>query len=144
MSDALWGGRRFRTFNVVNDFTREVLAVEIDLHLPAARVIRVLERIAAWRGYPQRLQLDNYGPELISTALADWEEEKGVELDFIEPPTCQPACRCRTVTSNATMAATAAGCSICTFSASSARFAVIQSDGCVITTKRFPMTRSGT
>lgn len=71
MSDSLWDGRRFRTFNVVDDFNREVLGIEIDLNLPAPRVIRVLDRIAAWRGYPQKLRLDN-GPELISIALADW------------------------------------------------------------------------
>ena len=47
MSDALWHGRRFRTFNVVDDFNREVLAIEVDLNLPAERVVRVLERIAA-------------------------------------------------------------------------------------------------
>ncbi len=53
MSDALWDGQRFRTFNAVDDFNREALAVETDLNLPAPRVIRVLERIAAWWGYPQ-------------------------------------------------------------------------------------------
>jgi putative transposase len=84
MSDVLWDGRRFRTFNVVDDFNREGLAVEIDLNLPAARVIRVLDRIAAWRGYPQKLRLDN-GPELISIALAEWAESHGVELCFIQP-----------------------------------------------------------
>ncbi|MDA4141763.1 DDE-type integrase/transposase/recombinase, partial [Xanthomonas hortorum pv. vitians] len=47
MSDALWDGRRFRTFNVIDDFSREALAIEVDLNLPAARVIRTLERIAA-------------------------------------------------------------------------------------------------
>jgi putative transposase len=47
MSDTLWCGRRIRTFNVVDDFNREILAIEIDLNLPAARVIRVLERIVA-------------------------------------------------------------------------------------------------
>lgn len=52
MSDALWDGRRFRTFNVIDDFSRKALAVEIDLNLPASRVIRTLERIATWRGYP--------------------------------------------------------------------------------------------
>lgn len=83
MSDALWDGRRFRTFNVVDDFNREALAVEIDLNLPAARVIRVLERIAAWRGYPQQLRLDN-GPEFVSAAIADWAEQRGVELCFIQ------------------------------------------------------------
>ena len=55
MSDALMSGRRFRTFNVVDDFNREILAIEVDLNLHAARVIRVLERIAAWRGYPAKL-----------------------------------------------------------------------------------------
>ncbi len=47
MSDVLWHGRRFRTFNVVDDFNREGLAVEVDLNLPSERVVRVLERIAA-------------------------------------------------------------------------------------------------
>ncbi len=84
MSDALWDGRRFRTFNVVDDFTREMLAIEIDLNLPATRVIRVLERIAAWRGLPAKLRVDN-GPEFISMALADWAEQHGVELAFIQP-----------------------------------------------------------
>ena len=45
MSDALWGDRRFRTFNVVNHFNREVLAIEVDFNLPAAHVVRTLERI---------------------------------------------------------------------------------------------------
>ncbi|CBA15192.1 putative isxcc1 transposase orfb (fragment) protein [Xanthomonas albilineans GPE PC73] len=55
MSDTLWDGRRFRTFNVIDDFSREALAIEVDLNLPAVRVIRTLERIAAWRGYPNML-----------------------------------------------------------------------------------------
>ena len=84
MSDALWGERRFRTFNVVDDFNREVLAIEIDFNLPAARVVRTLERIAAARGYPLKLRLDN-GPELISVTLADWAEQHGVTLEFIKP-----------------------------------------------------------
>ncbi|KHT32685.1 transposase [Pectobacterium carotovorum subsp. carotovorum] len=44
MHDALVCGRRFRTFNVVDDFNREVLAIEIDLNIPAQRVVRVLDR----------------------------------------------------------------------------------------------------
>lgn len=84
MSDALYGGRRFRTFNVVDDFNREALAIEIDLNLPAARVIRTLDRVAETRGYPTRLRLDN-GPEFISIRLAEWAEEHGIELDFIQP-----------------------------------------------------------
>lgn len=84
MSDVLWSGRRFRTFNVVDDFNREGLAIEVDLNLPAERVVRVLERVAAWRGYPQKLRLDN-GPELVGVALAEWAESHEVKLDFIEP-----------------------------------------------------------
>lgn len=86
MRDSLFCGRRFRTFNMVDDFNREVLAIEIDLNLPAPRVIRVLERIIAWRGYPAKLRMDN-GLEFISIALADWAEQYGIELEFIKPGT---------------------------------------------------------
>lgn len=84
MSDSLFCGRRFRTFNLLDDFNREAIAIEIDLNLPAPRVIRVLERAVAWRGYPQKLRMDN-GPEFISAALAEWAEEHGIELEFIQP-----------------------------------------------------------
>jgi len=59
MSDALWNGRRFRTFNVMDDFNRESLCVEIDLNLSATRVVCPLERLAAWRGYPAKVRMDN-------------------------------------------------------------------------------------
>lgn len=84
MSDSLYPARRFRTFNVVDDYNREVLAIEIDLNLPAPRVIRVLDQIAMVRGLPNKLRLDN-GPEFISVTLANWAEENNVQLDFIQP-----------------------------------------------------------
>ena len=84
MHDALVCGRRFRTFNVVDDFNREALALEIDLNIPAQRVVRVLDRIVANRGYPLKMRMDN-GPELVSLTLAQWAEEHGVMLDFIRP-----------------------------------------------------------
>ena len=84
MSDSLFCGRRFRTFNLVDDFNREALAIEVDLNLPAPRVIRVLERAVAWRGYPNKLRMDN-GPEFISAVLAEWAEEHSIELEFIKP-----------------------------------------------------------
>jgi len=59
MHDALTCGRRFRTFNVVDDFNREALAIEIDLNIPAQRVVRVLDRIVANRGYPLKMRMDN-------------------------------------------------------------------------------------
>ena len=84
MSDALGDGRRFRTFNVIDDHRREVLAIEIDLNLGSRRVIRVLDRLAETRGLPQRIRFDN-GPEFTSVAVADWAEQNQVELAFIKP-----------------------------------------------------------
>lgn len=84
MSDSLWCGRKFRTFNVLDDFNREVLDIEIDLSLPGERVVRVLDQIAFWRGYPLKVRLDN-GPEMTSVALSDWGELHAVELMFIQP-----------------------------------------------------------
>lgn len=84
MSDALADGRRFRTFNVIDDHRRECLAIEIDLNLPSQRVVRVLDRIAEVRGLPRRIRFDN-GPELTSIAVADWAERNQVELEFIKP-----------------------------------------------------------
>lgn len=84
MSDALGDGRRFRTFNVIDDHRREVLAIEVDLNLGSRRVIRVLDRIAETRGLPERIRFDN-GPEFTSIAVADWAEQNGVELEFIKP-----------------------------------------------------------
>lgn len=84
MSDALWCGRRFRTFNLVDDYNREVLEIEVDRSLTAGRVVQALDRVALWRGYPQKLRVDN-GPELTSVKLADWAEDHEVKLEFIKP-----------------------------------------------------------
>ena len=84
LSDSLWDGRRFRTFNVIDDFNREALTVEIDTGISAQRVVRILDRIAVWRGLPIKIRFDN-GPELTVLAVADWAEENGVELEFIKP-----------------------------------------------------------
>ncbi len=69
---------------MLDDFNREILAIEVDLNLPAPRIIRVLDRIAMGRGYPQKLRCDN-GPELVSVAIAGWAEDNSVQLDFIKP-----------------------------------------------------------
>ena len=84
VSDSLWSGRRFRTFNLVDDCSREALAIEIDHSLPAERVVRVLDAVAQRRGYPRQLRSDN-GPEFLSLALAQWAEDHGVHLEFIQP-----------------------------------------------------------
>jgi len=54
---------------VLDDFNLEALAIEVDTTLPAARIVRVLDRVTAWRGCPAKLRMDN-GPELISVSLA--------------------------------------------------------------------------
>jgi putative transposase len=84
MHDSLASGRPFRTFNVIDDYNREALAIEIDTSLPAMRVVRALDAIAAWRRFPQRLRSDN-GPEFISHQLEAWAETNHVLLDFIQP-----------------------------------------------------------
>lgn len=84
MSDALFNGRRFRTLNVIDDFNREVLAIEVDTSLPTVRVTRGLDQVALERGYPQRIRVDN-GPEFTSAAFHDWAATHRVQLDFIQP-----------------------------------------------------------
>ncbi len=84
VSDALAWGRRIRLFTVVDVFTREALAIEVDTSLPGARVVRVLERLAGQRGAPDEIVLDN-GPELAGKALDQWAYARGVRLRFIEP-----------------------------------------------------------
>ena len=59
MADALWSGRRFRTFNVIDDFNREVLKIEIDTSLPARRIVRALDELIAIRGKPSAIRIDN-------------------------------------------------------------------------------------
>lgn len=84
VSDTLAWGRRIRLFTVVDVFTREVLAIEVDTSLPGGRVVRVLERLALERGAPHEIVLDN-GPELAGKPLDQWAYERRVQLRFIEP-----------------------------------------------------------
>lgn len=85
VSDALSRGRKIRLLTVVDAFTREALAIEVDTSLSGVRVARVLDQVIARRGRaPQEIVLDN-GPELTSKALDQWAYERGVQLRFIEP-----------------------------------------------------------
>ena len=85
MRDTLSSGRVFRTLNVVDDATRECLAIEVDTSISGARVARALDHIAERRGaYPSRIVLDN-DPECTSRALDQWAYERGVQLWFIQP-----------------------------------------------------------
>ena len=84
MYDTLYYGRPFRTLNVIDESNREVLAIEIDLSLPAARVVRTLEQLEEIHGLPKAIRLDN-GSELRSAVFMGWCESKGIELKFIQP-----------------------------------------------------------
>jgi putative transposase len=84
MSDSLSNGRAFRTLNILDDYNREALWIEVDTSLPAERVIRVLDVLLLWRGTPRQIRMDN-GPELISQRLAEWAQEHHVELAHIQP-----------------------------------------------------------
>lgn len=84
VSDALADGRKFRALTLVDAFTRESLAIEVDTSLPGERVVRVLERVLGMRGLPAVLTVDN-GPELAGKAMDQWAYRRGVTLDFITP-----------------------------------------------------------
>lgn len=84
MHDQLENGRNYRLFNVIDDFNREGLAIEVDFSLPSERVIRTLEQIIQWRGKPKTLRCDN-GPEYISAALSTWANRNGIGLEYIQP-----------------------------------------------------------
>lgn len=84
MTDSLVDGRRFRLLNVMDDYNRESLAVEVDTSLPALRVIRVLERLMDFRGKPDVIRVDN-GPEFISDKLKMWCDERNIRLLYIQP-----------------------------------------------------------
>lgn len=84
MSDSLIDGRSIRAFNVLDDFNRECLGIDVDLSLPSARVIRSLEQIIEWRGKPHAIRCDN-GPEYISQTLKDWTIKNKITLLYIQP-----------------------------------------------------------
>lgn len=86
MSDTLTDGRKFRLLNIIDDFNRESLAIEVDTSLPSLRVIRVLEKLTRERGCPLHIRCDN-GPEFISHKLEQWcsHEDRRIGLQFIQP-----------------------------------------------------------
>ena len=84
MADRLGDGRAFRLLNVLDDYNREGLGIEVDFSLPAERVIRSLNRIIEWRGRPESIRVDN-GPEYVSGKLLEWAEKRNITLQHIQP-----------------------------------------------------------
>jgi putative transposase len=84
MSDSLHNKVRFRTFNVIDDFNREVLGIDIATSMPSLRVIQYLDRLAQWHGYPEKIRVDN-GSEFTSRVFVDWAKVHDIRVDYIQP-----------------------------------------------------------
>ena len=84
MADSLACGRRFRTFNVVDDFNREALHIEVDTSISSARLIRIFEQLKRDHGLPQVLRTDN-GPEFLGEAFVQWAKLNGMAIRYIQP-----------------------------------------------------------
>ena len=84
VSDSVNGSQVIRILTLVDDYTRECPAMEVDTSLGGLRVCRVLDRVAQQRGLPEAIVLDN-GPEFRSRALIAWSEERRVRLEYIQP-----------------------------------------------------------
>lgn len=91
VADALFDGRRFRALTVVDNFTKESLAIEVDQQLKGEDVVAVMERLRHQRDLPQRIQTDN-GSEFISILMDRWAYEHGVVMGYSQPgkPTDKP------------------------------------------------------
>lgn len=84
MHDRLGNGKAFRTFNVMDDYNREGLGIEVDIGLPSERIVRSLDNIIAWRGKPKAIRCDN-GSEMISGVFQNWARQRNIQLLFIQP-----------------------------------------------------------
>lgn len=83
MHDQLYNGRNYRLFNVIDDFNREGLCIDVDFSLPSERVTRALDQIIEWRGNPEAIRCDN-GSEYISHHLQAWAEKRNIAIIYIQ------------------------------------------------------------
>lgn len=84
MSDALSNGTKFRSFNVIDDYNREVLFIETDYSLKSSRVIWVLKHLMNRYGKPQKIRMDN-GPEFVAKLAQSWSKAHEIAFAYIQP-----------------------------------------------------------
>ena len=84
VSDVLTNGRRFRVLNIIDDFNREAVAMEIGTSMPAERVIRIMEKVTWCYGKPESIRVDN-GPEFIADTFKSWCNGNGIKIKYIQP-----------------------------------------------------------
>ncbi|MEM6524022.1 MAG: IS3 family transposase [Bacteroidota bacterium] len=84
MSDALWDGTRFRTLNIIDDYNREALSIEVDNSIGSSRVVRCLKGLVSELGAPGQIRVDN-GPEFTSFVFRQWCEQVGIRIQYIQP-----------------------------------------------------------
>ena len=84
MSDKLHNNIRFRTFNVIDDYNRELLGIDIGTSIPSLRVIRYLDQLAQCHGYPNKIRVDN-GSEFTSSIFTDWAAANNILIEYIKP-----------------------------------------------------------
>jgi putative transposase len=84
MHDVLYGGRHFRTFNLIDESNREALGIEVGVSIPSARVVRILEQMIDLYGKPEAIRMDN-GPEFTSIGFEEWCQNQGIARLYIQP-----------------------------------------------------------
>jgi putative transposase len=84
VSDVLTNGRRFRVLNIIDDYNREIIAMEVGTSMPSERVLSILEKVIWCVGKPESIRVDN-GPEFIADVFKSWCNGNGIKIKYIQP-----------------------------------------------------------